>query len=77
MEHFRGHNLLGQHRYGESLIRINERLDDSQRWGTFIHELAHYRVRGHSLDFHEEMDMVYRRFGMWLDELTAPSIKTA
>ena len=77
VEHFRGSNLIGQHRRGDKLIRINERLNDTQRWETFFHEIAHYRMRGHSKAFHEEMEMVYRRFVLWFDTMTNPIKKYA
>lgn len=77
VEKFRGIWMTGQHCYSKKLIRINEKLDDRGRWGTLIHEMAHYRVRNHRPQFHNEMMLVYKKFNQWLILKTEPLEKGA
>lgn len=64
--------LLGYHQYGTTWkhgnIRIRKSLIDKQKWETFFHELAHYREHNHKQSFHEEMEMIYKRFEKWCNQ---------
>lgn len=65
----RSKRVYGVHSYTKKRIYLRKDVNESDMWPVFIHEVAHYRERGHTKQFGEEVMAIAKYFEFQLQRL--------